>query len=122
MDQLTLIVISAVLNAVCAAIGLYIGFTRGTAKTVDIVIEKLKERLQESPAAQKLIKTIETADKLFGDDQAVEQVTRFFREASNLLSSPEAKNFIANLTALMTTLMTKPPPKKVKKVKVKENA
>ncbi len=122
MDQLTLVVISAVLNAICAAIGLYIGFTRGSAKTVDIIIEKLQKRLEKSPAAQRLMKAIETTDKLFGDDQAVEQVTRFFREASNLLSSPEAKNFIANLTALMTTLMTKPPPKKVKKVKVKENA
>ena len=122
MDQLTLVVISAVLNAICAAIGLYIGFTRGSAKTVDIIIEKLQKRLEKSPAAQRLMKAIETTDKLFGDDQAVEQVTRFFREASNLLSSPEAKNFIANLTDLMTTLMTKPPPKKVKKVKVKQNA
>jgi hypothetical protein len=114
MDQLELVIISAILNAVCSAIGLYIGFTKGSQKTVDIIIDKLQKRLEKSPAAQKLLNAIETTDKLFGDDQAIEQITRFFREASNLVSSPEAKSFFKSLTALMTA---KPPPiKKIKKL------
>jgi len=115
MDQLTLVIVSAILNAVCAAIGLYVGFTKGSSKTVDVILDRLQKRLEKSPAAQKLINAIETTDKLFGDDQAIEQITRFFREASNLVSSPEAKNFIQNLTALITA---EPPPlKKVNKLK-----
>jgi enoyl reductase-like protein len=115
MDQLELVIISAILNAICAAIGLYIGFTKGSSKTVDIILDRLQKRLEKSPAAQKLLNAIQTTDKLFGDDQAIEQITRFFREASNLVSSPEAKNFFKTLTALMTA---KPPPiKKVKKLK-----
>jgi hypothetical protein len=115
MDQLELVIISAILNAVCAAIGLYVGFTKGSSKTVDIILDRLQKRLEKSPAAQKLLNAIETTDKLFGDDQAIEQITRFFREASNLVSSPEAKNFFKTLTTLMSA---KPPPiKKVKKLK-----
>jgi hypothetical protein len=114
LDQLELVIISAIFNGIITAIAIYIGFRKGTEKTVDIILDRLQKRLNQSPAAQKLMKAIETSDKLFGDDQLITQATNFFKQASNLVSSQETKNFIKTLTNLLTT---KPPPKKVKKLK-----
>jgi hypothetical protein len=120
MDQLELVIISAIFNGIITAIAIYIGFRKGTEKTVDIVLDRLQKRLNKSSAAQKLIKAIETSDKLFGDDQLITQATNFFKEAANLVSSQETKNFIKSLTALMTA---KPPEiKKIRKVKIKSKS
>jgi hypothetical protein len=114
MDQLELVIISAIFNGIITAIAIYIGFRKGTEKTVDIILDKLQKRVNQSPAAQKLIKAVETSDRLFGDDQLITQATNFFKEAASLVSSPEAKAFFKNLTALMTA---KPPEiKKIRKV------
>jgi hypothetical protein len=119
MDQLELVIISAILNGLFASIGIYIGLKKGTEKTVDTLLDRLQKRLNKSPAAQKLIKAIETSDKLFGDDQLITQATNFFKEASNLVSSEEARGFFKNLAAIMAA---KPPPiKKVKKLKPPTN-
>jgi hypothetical protein len=53
---------------------------------------------------KRLMKAMEMTDKLFGDEQAIEQVTKFFKEASELVGSPEAKNFFRNVTELMKSL------------------
>lgn len=113
MDQLSLVVISAILNGVITATAIYIGFRKGTEKTVDVIIEKLRKQLGGSPTAQRLIKAIETSDKLFGDDQAIEQITRFFKSGAELLSSQEARNFFKNLSALISPAN----PPKIKKLK-----
>ena len=103
-DQLLLIVASALLNGLFAALALYVGFTRGSGKTVDIALDKIERRSKESPALQRFLKVIEMTDKLFGDEQTIEQITRFFKEAGDLVSSPEAKNFFKNVTELMKQL------------------
>jgi hypothetical protein len=115
MDQLTLIVISAILNGVFAAIGLYLGFTKGTDRTVDKILDKIEERSKKSPTAQRLIKALETSDKLFGDDQAIAQITRFFKAAGDLLQSPEAKNLFKNLSSYSVPVDA-PPIKKINKL------
>lgn len=113
MNQLELIVISAVLNGIFAAIGLYIGLTRGTGKTVDVALVKIEKRMKKSPTVQRLSKTLEIVDKLFGDDQAVEQMTGFFKEARELVGSPEAKNFFSNAIEFMKKLGGEPEKKKL---------
>jgi hypothetical protein len=53
---------------------------------------------------KRLMKAMEMSDKLFGDEQAIEQVTKFFKEASELVGSPEARSFFKNVTELMKSL------------------
>ena len=86
------------------AIALYIGMTKGTGKTVDIALDKIEKRTKDSPTIKRLFKLMEMSDKLFGDEQAVEQITGFFKEARELVSSPEAKQFFKNVTELMKDL------------------
>jgi len=100
VDELWLTLLSSLLGGVSLAVGMIIG----TRLTGDVFEKKLKKMTDESPTAQMLIKFLKQADKLFGDDQLVEQVTKFFKEASDLVSSPEAKNFFANVTKLMQDL------------------
>lgn len=115
MDQLELVIISAILNGLFASIGIYIGLKKGTEKTVDTILDRLQKRLNKSPTAQKLIKAIETSDKLFGDDQLIAQATNLFKEATRLVSSQEARTFLKSLADIMSA---KPPEiKKVKKLK-----
>jgi uncharacterized protein YneF (UPF0154 family) len=108
-DELTLTIIAAILNGVSLAIGMIIG-TRMTGDTLE---KKLKKMVKDSPTAQRLLKTIKKLDKLFGDDQAVENITGFFKEARELVGSPEAKNFFTNVTELMKQLSTEKTEEKV---------
>jgi hypothetical protein len=41
MDQLELVIISAILNGLFASIGIYIGLKKGTEKTVDTILDRL---------------------------------------------------------------------------------
>jgi len=72
--------------------------------TGNVFEKKLNKMIDKSPTAQRFIKLLEKTDKIFGDEQAVEQVTRFFKEAADLVSSPEAKQFFKNVTDLMKEL------------------
>jgi CHASE3 domain sensor protein len=76
----------------------------GTRMTGDTLEKKVKKMVNDSPTAQRLLKIMEKSDKLFGDDQAIAQITGFFKEARALVSSPEAKNFFTNVTELMKQL------------------
>ena len=100
IDPLTLTLIAAILNGVSLAVGMIIG----TRMTGNIFEKKLNKMINKSATAQRFMKLLEKADKIFGDDQAVEQVTRFFKEATDLVSSPEAKNFFKNVTEIMKGL------------------
>lgn len=105
MDELTLVIISAALNGVGMAVSLYIGMSRGTRKTAKVMLDEIEKRAEKSPTVETLKKMLATSDKLFGDDQAIEQITRFFKEAGDLVSSPEIKN-------ILKTLKTPAPPMK----------
>ena len=94
MDELALTLIAAMLNGVALAIGMIIG-TRLTGSTFRKEFERLTSK---SPTAQRLLKLLEKSDEIFGDEQLVKQVTRFFKEAGDLVSSDEAKNFFKNAT------------------------
>jgi hypothetical protein len=53
-----------------------------------------------------MIKLMAVSDKVFGDDQAVEQVTEFFKEARALVTSPEAKTFFTNASEVLKDFAT----------------
>lgn len=99
-------IVLPIMSIAATPIAFYLGFTKGTGKTIDIAIEKVEAKVKKSPTAQRLLKLMEKSDELFGDDQAVAQITKFFREATSLVSSPEAKNFFTNMTELMKQLGT----------------
>jgi hypothetical protein len=119
MDTELLMLIIQVLGSVLSPIVLYYAFKRGAEKTIDIAIEKLEKKYEVSPTAQRLAKLLETSDQLFGDDQLVQNVTKFFKEAGEWVSSPEAKNVFKNINKLLKKLTENqnektrmPPPKK----------
>jgi hypothetical protein len=98
------IILPAIISAVSTAIPVYIGVVIGVPKEFDNAMDTIEKRIQKSPTAKRATKLLELSDKLFGDKQAVEQITGFFKEARELVSSPEAKNFFANVTVLMKDL------------------
>jgi len=106
IDVVTNIIIPAIVSAVSTAVPLYIGIKIGIPNEIDAVLNKLQERMSKSPTAKRALKMMALSDKLFGDEQAVEQITGFFKEARTLVSSSEAKNFFANVTELMKQLST----------------
>ncbi|GAI39486.1 unnamed protein product, partial [marine sediment metagenome] len=69
-------------------------------------------RAEKSPTVEALKKMLATSDKLFGDDQAIEQITRFFKEASDLV--PEVKKLLTSLK------QPAPPMKEINKMEVVE--
>ncbi len=100
MDQLEITIIGAILNGVSLAVGMIIG----TRLTGNVMEKTIKRIMSKSPTFEKVAKMLEMSDKLFGDNQAVEQITGFFKEARDLVSSPEARNFFTNITKLMKQL------------------
>ena len=103
MDYYTMIkdIILPLVGIFATPIAFYIGFTKGTGKTVDVALDRLNEKLKERPTYKRLVKMMEKSDEIFGDDQALEQITGFFREARALVSSPEAKTFFRNATEVL---------------------
>jgi hypothetical protein len=98
------------------AVALYIGMRKGTEKTVDIVIERLRKRFGGSPTAKRLERLLESADRLLGDEELAGQATRFFKEAADLVSSREARDFFASLAEFLKSMTARPPMKEVVKL------
>jgi hypothetical protein len=98
------IILPAIVSAVSTAIPVYIGVVIGVPKEFNNAFDTIEKRMQKSPTAKRAMKLMEMSDKLFGDEQAIEQITGFFKDARALVSSPEAKNFFANATTLMKDL------------------
>jgi hypothetical protein len=94
------------MSIIATPVAFYLGFTKGTGKTIDIALEKVEEKVKKSPTIQKMIKLMAVSDKVFGDDQAVEQVTEFFKEARALVTSPEAKTFFTNASEVLKDFAT----------------
>jgi hypothetical protein len=100
MDEIIFIFISALVNAVCSGIALYIGFRKGTEKVVDIVLNRLQERYLESSNAKELVNS----------------VSSFFRNMDEFVRSSEVKMLICDVSTLLRQLSTPPPKRKVKKL------
>lgn len=124
MDQLALelvlVVVTALINGIFMGVFMYIGLTKGSEKTVDVALKKIEKKSNESPTAQRMLKFLEKSDEIFGDDKLVENVTRFFKEAGDLVSSEEAKNFFKNTTKILEELTGKDTEKMIKMPKKKE--
>jgi len=112
MDNYTILkdIVLPLMGILATPIAFYLGFTKGTGKTIDIALEKVEAKMKKSPTAQRLLKVLEMSDKLFGDAQTIEQITGFFKEARELVSGPEAKNFFTNVSELMKQLGEKTEP------------
>lgn len=108
MEELIWEVIKILAGPILTAIALYFGMIRGTGKTVDVALVKIEKRMKESPTAQRLSKSLELVDKLFGDDEAVENIKGLIKDARELVGSPEAKNFFKNVTMLIEQLGGEP--------------
>ena len=79
----------------------------GTRMTGNVFKKMLEEIIEKSPTAKSLKKFITKIDKLQEEgkiDKLLLKVQQFFDEATELVSSPEAKNFFKNVTALMKEL------------------
>jgi len=121
-EQIIIMIVSAILNGTMLALGMVLG-TRLTARTmrkeVDDVIEK-------SPTLKVLTTFLKNANKMFEEDKVNEligKVTKFFDDAGELVSSPDAKNFFKNATVALKDFSSEPevklklPEKTKKKVK-----
>ena len=108
IDIVANIIIPAIVSAVSTAIPIYISIRWGIPKEFEVALNMVEKRISKSPTAKRFLKVMEMSDKLFGDEQAVEQITGFFKEARELVSSPEAKQFFANVTILMKQLSEEP--------------
>ena len=87
MDEVYQLILGALLNGVMLAVGMWIG-TKQSAKAIVKEAEKVLEK-------NELIKTLK---KTLTDQTLLEKATKFFEEATTLVSSEEAKNFFKNAT------------------------
>lgn len=110
-DELIVLIIGAILNGTMLALGMIIG-TRLTAKN-------MRKELEDAMEKSELVQTLK---KLLTNQTLTDKATKFFDEATVLVSSPEAKNFFKNVTTLIATLSKPqatshpPPPKRTKEV------
>jgi hypothetical protein len=104
IDIVANVIIPAIVSAVSTGIPIYISIKWGIPKEFEVALNMVEKRISKSPTAKRLLKVMEMSDKLFGDEQAVEQITGFFKEARELVSSPEAKNLLENLTKVLKDL------------------
>ena len=93
MDELILLVLGAIFNGVMLATGMLIG-TRLTTKSMIKEVEKMLEKSE----------TAQSVKKLVTDQTLIQKATKFFEEATILVSSNEAKQFFRNVTELMKDL------------------
>jgi len=100
LDEISLIIFSAVINAIMTGFGIYLGFRLGVQKTVDLIIDRLQKRYLESSNARELVGL----------------VSSFFRNMNELMGSSEVKTLICDVSTLLRQLSTPPPKRKVKKL------
>lgn len=98
MDELTYIFISALANAVCMGVALYIGFRKGVERAVDLVLDRLQQRYMENEKMREFT------------GSAVE----LFRNLNELVRSGEVKSLIADVSVLVRQLSTPPRKRTVK--------
>ena len=90
MDEVFQLILGALLNGLMLAIGMFIG-TRQSAKAIVKEFERMLERSE----------MVTTLKKTFTDQTLITKATKFFEEATTLVSSEEAKNFFKNATAAL---------------------
>ena len=102
LETILMTAIAAVFNAIAFMVGMRLG-TKASANEAE---KRVMKMLNKSSTVTRLTKLLEKSDELFGDDQLVEQVTKFFKEASDLVSSNEARNFFKNVSTALIELST----------------
>jgi ABC-type enterobactin transport system permease subunit len=109
--DLFLVVLSALINGSVTALAIYLGFRKGVEKTVEAALNIVEERIGRSIVAQRVARVVE--------DGGLEKALKMLDEASNLLSSSEAREFFKTLTTLLSS---KPPLRSVEKMNVSRAA
>lgn len=100
MDELLILLFSALLNGIMLAVGMIIG-TRLTADTFE---KKISKMIEKSETANRVTRVLREAE----EKRILDKVETFFTKATELLESEEAKNLFKNLTVLLARL-TQPP-------------
>lgn len=96
-------IIQALITGSLSAVGLYLGMNL----SIDRLIGKMDKRLRASPITQRIEQLLIATEKVTGDEQAIEQITKFFREARELTKSEEVKNLLTTVTELVKDLSSK---------------
>jgi hypothetical protein len=81
-------------------IGLVIG-TKLTGRTIEKSVLRI---IDKSPTLKKVTNLVEAIDKIIENEKAVQEITGFFKAGRELMQSPEARNFFANVTELLRNL------------------
>lgn len=110
MNELLIVVISAILQGIMLMIGMLIG-TRLSAKEIKRELRGMLEKSETAVIAGKLIKKL---DELLANEEVTANAAKFFKAGTELLTSPEAKNFFKNVTTLMKDLSGEPKLTKLK--------
>lgn len=93
LDELLVILVGAIINGTMLAIGMVIG-SKLTSKSL---VKEFSKYLDDS-------KLFQTIKEMITDQQLTNKATEFLNEATELVSSPEAKNFFKNVTQMLKKL------------------
>jgi len=96
-------IVQALITGSLSAAGLYLGMNL----SIDRLISKMDKRLRASPITQRIEQLLIATEKVTGNDQAIEQITNFFKEARELTKSQEVKNLLITVTDLIKELSSK---------------
>jgi len=63
IEELTIAIITALINGLFISIGLYIGYTKGTRKAVRIAIEEIEKHLSNNQTLQLILANLNNPNK-----------------------------------------------------------
>lgn len=95
------------ITAAFNGLALYLALSKGSKKTAEGFLDVLEKYSKENPTAKRAKKILEKFDEMFEKndiDELIVSIKKFFEEASELVSSPEAKNFFKNISEMMKEL------------------
>jgi len=97
MDQLLLMILSAIINGCMLALGMVLG-TKLTTRTLK---KEILSILEESATAQTIKKIVEKVDEMLKNQELIEKATTFFDEVTKLVTSQQTKDFFEALSSLL---------------------
>jgi len=106
LDQLLLMLISAVINGCMLALGMIVG-TKLTSRALK---KEILSIIEESGTAQTARKIIEKVDDMLKNQELIDKATTFFDEATKVVTSKETKEFLNALSEIMKRLSQPPKP------------
>lgn len=113
----TEVIVNALISGTLSAVGLYLGMNLALNR----VINKVDKRVRDSPITKRFEDLVKATEKVTGDNQAVDEITKFFREARELAKSEETKNLLRTLTELVKEMSSTTEKLEIKLPEVKKD-